>query len=319
MTDHMAMIRNTLARTALVPLEWLGRRPLATARRATGWLAGPMRMLMRRRGAIVRRNLALCFPALSEGERERLARAHFCQLAEALGEIAFAWNRPGALGDEVGEVVGLEHIEAARAGGCGVVLLTGHATCLELGARLLGERLRSREIGGRAIYRPLKNDALEAFQNRGRARYAEAMIARDDLRAMVRYLRAGGVLWYAPDQDLGPDRSRFAPFFGIESATATAIVDLPRLGRARVVPMYPLKNPATGRLTVWLEPALDDFPSGDPVADLTRYNAFLERRIREHPAQYWWLHRRFKTAPEGEPERYGSGQRRPPGPDRARR
>ncbi|MDT8450485.1 MAG: lysophospholipid acyltransferase family protein [Wenzhouxiangellaceae bacterium] len=298
------MIRNTLTRAALLPLKFFGRRPLATARRATGWLAGPMRLLMRRRRAIVDRNLALCFPDLKTRRRERIARAHFRQLAEALGEIAFAWNRPGALGDDIGEVVGLEHIEAARAGGRGVVLLTGHCTCLELGARLLGERLRSREIGARAIYRPLRNDVLEAFQNCGRARYAEAMIARNDLHAMVRYLRAGGVLWYAPDQDLGPDRSRFAPFFGIESATATAIVDLARLGRARVVPMYPLKDPAAGRVTVWLEPAFEDFPSGDPVADLTRYNAFLERRIREHPAQYWWLHRRFKTAPPGDPARY---------------
>ncbi|MFU8831211.1 MAG: lipid A biosynthesis acyltransferase, partial [Wenzhouxiangella sp.] len=81
-------------------------------------------------------------------------------------------------------------------------------------------------------------------------------------------------------------------------------LDLARMGRARVVPMYPVKDEASGRVTVHLEPAFDDFPGSDPVADLARFNAFLERHILEAPAQYWWLHRRFKTVPEGLPSRY---------------
>ena len=130
------------------------------------------------------------------------------------------------------------------------------------------------------------------------------MIPRDNVRAMVRHLRGGGVLWYAPDQDFGPARSAFAPFFGIQTATATGLLDLTRLGRALVVPMYPLKQP-DGRVIVHFESAWDDFPSGDDHADLARFNAFLERYIRLNPSQYWWLHRRFKTAPAGMPDRYG--------------
>jgi KDO2-lipid IV(A) lauroyltransferase len=107
------------------------------------------------------------------------------------------------------------------------------------------------------------------------------------------------VLWYAPDQDMGPQRSRFAPFFGVETATATGMLELARLGRARVVPMIPLKNPETGRVRVHVEAGFEPFPSGDDVADLSRYNAFLERHVRAAPAQYWWLHRRFKSAPDG--------------------
>lgn len=277
----------------------LGRCLLSTARRLTRPLARPMHLAMRRRVAVVRRNLELCFPELDAKQRARIEREHFRNLAESVGEISYAWNHSGRLGQDTGEVVGLEHLQAARSDGRGVIVLTGHVTCLELGARLFGEA-----AGGHGLYRPLRNPVLEVLQQRGRGRYADGMFERDDLRGMLRHLRAGGVLWYAPDQDLGAARSEFAPFFGIATATARAIVELTRLGRARVVPMYPLKDPRTGRITVHLEPALDDFPSADLGTDLARYNAFLERWIRAHPAQYWWLHRRFKTHPEGQPERY---------------
>lgn len=286
--------RAGLQRALLAPLGWIGRQPLRRAQGLTGWLAGPLRLLMRRRARIVRRNLALCFPEHDARERRRLEIRHFRQLAEAVGEIAVAWHHPGTLDASFGDVVGLEHVESARTGGRGVLLLTGHVTCLELGARLLGER-----IDASAIYRPLSNPVLEVAQTRGRARYARRMIPRKALRAMVRHLRAGGVLWYAPDQDLGPDRSRFAPFFAIPTATATGMLELARLGRAAVVPMLPVKDPGSGRVRVHIEPALDPFPSGDDAADLARFNAFLERHVRAAPAQYWWLHRRFKTAPDG--------------------
>ena len=156
-------------------------------------------------------------------------------------------------------------------------------------------------VGG--VYRPLRNGRLNAFQNEGRARYAGPMLARDDLRGMVRHLRSGGVLWYAPDQDFGPDRSRFAPFFGVPTATLKGLPDLARMGRARVVPMAVIKAPDSGRLTVHLEAAWPEDP-GRPERMLERYNAFLERHVRSAPAQYWWVHRRFKTAPEGAAPRY---------------
>lgn len=295
----MKSISHVLTWTGLLPVRLIGRLPLNLGRRLTGWLATPMRWTMRRRARIARKNLSLCFAELSAVERERLLRAHFRQLAESLAEIAVAWQRPGRLDQRHGEVIGLEHLEAARGDGRGVVLLTAHVTCLEFGARVFGE-----QVPAWGIYRPLRNRVINDFQNRGRARYAEHMLERDDLRAMVRHLRAGGVLWYAPDQDFGPERSLFAPFFGQHTATARAIVDLARMGRARVVPMFPVKDEVSGRVSVHLEPALDGFPGDDPVADLTRYNAFLERWIRRAPAQYWWLHRRFKTRPPGEPEIY---------------
>jgi Kdo2-lipid IVA lauroyltransferase/acyltransferase len=297
----MKFIVYPLTWLGLWPIRLIGLLPIGLGRRLTGWLALPMRLLMRRRAEIARTNLALCFPELDDHARGQLLRRHFRHLAESLAEIAVAWQRPSRLDQRFGEVVGLEHLERARSEGQGVVLLTGHVTCLELGARLFGE-----QVTARGIYRPLRNLVLNRFQNRGRERYAEDMLSRDDLRGMIRHLRSGGVLWYAPDQDFGPDRSLFAPFFGIQTATARAIVDLARMSRARVVPMIPLKDESSGRITVYLEPAFEGFPSGDPVADLGRFNDFLEQRIRQAPAQYWWLHRRFKTRPAGQSDPYSS-------------
>ena len=295
----MDLLRRLFTQLGLLPVRLLGRLPPGLARGIVRPLGPLMRLTMRRRRRIARRNLALCLPQLSSARRERLLRKHFVQLAESLAEIAIAWQRPGKLAEEFGEVSGLAHLATARADGHGVLLVTGHATCLEMGARLFGE-----QVPACGIYRPLRNQSLNAFQNQGRARYAEAMIPRHDLRSMVRHLRSGGVLWYAPDQDFGPERSLFAPFFGIPTATARGLLELARMGRARVVPMYPVKDEQSGRVTVYLEPGFENFPSGEPEADLARFNAFLERRIRQAPAQYWWLHRRFKTTPPGQSDRY---------------
>ena len=297
----MKAVSNLLLALALLPVRVLGRLPLGVSRALLRPVASVLERLMGRRGRVVDRNLALCFPELDDRERLALRKAHFRQLSDSLAETALAWCRPGRLDARFGELAGVEHLRAAQASGLGVLMLTAHATCMELGARLVGEQVQAR-----AIYRPLRQAVLEDFQNAGRGRYAEAMIPRDDVRAMVRYLRAGGVLWYAPDQDFGPQRSLFAPLFGLPTATPTGLIDLVRLGRARVVPMYPVKQ-ADGRVVVHFEAAWDDWPTGDPIADLARYNACVERWIRAHPAQYWWLHRRFKTTPPGTLDRYDVG------------
>jgi KDO2-lipid IV(A) lauroyltransferase len=160
------------------------------------------------------------------------------------------------------------------------------------------------------VYRPQRNEAVEAFQNQGRLRYAKGMFKRDELRAMVRHLRAGKLLWYAPDQDFGPQRSVFVPFFGIETATATGIANMARMGNAIVLPMWPMRDAGTGKVNVTIEAPFENFPSGDDVRDLAQYNDFLECHIRRDPAQYFWVHRRFKTAPAGEGDRYAGIKRR---------
>ena len=295
----MALLRDTLTHLALLPARLLGHLPLAWSRAIARPLSYFLPRLMRRRAGIVERNFELCFPDWSEADRRALLCEHFGQLAEAVAETAFCWCHRGRLDERYGAIHGLEHLDQARREGRGVLLVTGHSTCLELGARLFAER-----VAVRGVYRPLRNPVLNRFQNTGRGRYSPGMIERNNLRAMVRYLRAGEVVWYAPDQDFGPERSEFVPFFGLPTATTRGPLELARMGRASVVPMYPIKDQASGRVTVHIGPGFEQFPGEDAKADLTRYNRFLEDWIRTAPAQYWWLHRRFKSVPEGGAPRY---------------
>lgn len=294
-----------LTRIGLLPIRLLGRAPPGLARAVVRPLAPLFALAMPSRRRIAERNIELCFPEHDRRERRRIVRRHFRLLAEMLAEGAIAWSRPGTLDERFGTVEGLEHLERARAEGRGVLLLTGHATSLELGGRLLCERTATW-----GVYRPQRNRAIETFQNRGRLRYARGMFRRDELRAMVRHLRAGKVLWYAPDQDFGPQRSIFVPFFGLPTATATGIAGMAKMGNAVVVPMFPFRDPDSGRIRVVIEAPFENFPSGDDADDLARFNAFLERWIRADPAQYFWVHRRFKTAPAGEGDRYPGIRRR---------
>ncbi len=296
---RMSIIRKILTHLALIPARILGHLPLPMSRGLLRLAAPVIRRLMGRRKRIVDRNLQLCFPDWSHAQRLSLRNRHFQQLSEAVAETAFCWCHRARLDDRYGSVTGLEHLERARAEGRGVLLVTGHSTCLELGARLFAE-----QVAVHGVYRPLRNPVVNAFQNRGRGRYSPESIERSKLKTMIRYLRAGEVIWYAPDQDFGPERSAFVPFFGLETATTRGMLELARMGRASVIPMYPIKAPDSGRVTVHVLPAFDHFPSDDPVADLTRYNQFLETQIRKQPAQYWWLHRRFKSAPKGVASRY---------------
>ena len=120
----------------------------------------------------------------------------------------------------------------------------------------------------------------------------------------LRTLQNGGVIWYAPDQDFGAAQSEFAPFFGIPTATLLATHRFPKMTGCAVVPMFPHYDRKGKRYDVYISPALEDFPSDDPVADLTRVNRVMEEQARKAPDQYWWIHRRFKTRPEGEPDFY---------------
>jgi len=289
----------------LQPVRLLGRMPPRAARAVVRPLGALFALAMPSRRRITERNIELCFPEMSAEERRRVVKRHFRFLAEMLAEGAIAWCRPGKLDERFGTVEGIEHLERACASGQGVLLLTGHSTSLELGGRLLGERVPTW-----GVYRPQRNRAVEQFQNRGRLRYAQGMFRRNELRAMVRHLRAGKPLWYAPDQDFGPQRSIFVPFFGLATATATGIPNMARMGNALVLPMYPMREANSGRVRVIIEPPFENFPTGDDAHDLARFNAFLERHIRRDPAQYFWVHRRFKTAPPGEPDRYPGIRRR---------
>ncbi|NUS38721.1 MAG: lysophospholipid acyltransferase family protein, partial [Lysobacter sp.] len=260
------------------------------------WCALPFLGPRRR---IARTNLALCFPDLTPAARARLLRATLRDTVTGLLESLRAWFAPDPTLRGLCAIEGLEHLHAARAAGRGVLLLTGHSPHLELGGRFLADAMGA----PLAIVARRNNDAcLEAWLDGARRRAFADVIAKKDVRGLLRTLAAGGVVAYAADQDFSYQHA-FVPFFGVPAATLTAIPALAQRGNATVLP-YWFAREAGGRYRLRIEAPWDGWPTGDATRDAARYMAELERAVRRHPAQYLWVHRRFKTRPAGEPPLY---------------
>jgi KDO2-lipid IV(A) lauroyltransferase len=184
---------------ARLPLSWL----MALGR---GFGAAAYR-LARSRRHITEVNLALCFPELTPEQRQALAHAAFVHAGVSLAEMIMVWLNPRRPLEQRFSVDGLEHLNAARAGGRGVILLAGHFSCIDVASQPVSAR-----VPLDVIYRENKNPVWEWLQVHGRSHYFEGVIERDDTRTMLRRLKAGNVIWYAADQDYGPRHSVFAPF-----------------------------------------------------------------------------------------------------------
>jgi len=277
-------------------LARLPRRWLMAGGRGAGRVAA--RLLGERR-RIAARNLALCFPELDDAQRGELLERNLRDSGLMLAEFALAWmGSDSAIARVPVQISGLEHLNAARASGRGVLLVGAHFSHLELCARLVSQRIR---IAG--MYRRHDDAAFEWAIKRARLRYADAMFGKDEIRQTVRYLRGGGTLWYAPDQDMRGKDSVFAPFFGVPAATITATHHLARLSGACVIPFFHRRLDDDG-YAIRLDPPLEDFPGADVATDCARVNAIIECMVREAPSQYLWMHKRFKTRPPGQPPLY---------------
>jgi KDO2-lipid IV(A) lauroyltransferase len=250
---------------------------------------------------IASRNLELCFPELTEAQRTRLLKENFASTGIAFFEMAMSWWWSRQRLAKLARVEGLEHLQDAQAKGEGVILMAIHFTTLEIGAALLGQQ---HTIDG--MYREHRNPLFDFVQRRGRERHNLDSLAveREDVRGMLKLLRAGRAIWYAPDQDYGAKQSIFVPLFGIPAATVTATSKFARLGRARVVPFTQQRLADGSGYRLVIHPPLEDFPGESDEVDCLRINQWVERAITECPAQYLWAHRRFKSRPPGEPRLY---------------
>jgi Kdo2-lipid IVA lauroyltransferase/acyltransferase len=245
-------------------------------------------------------NVALCFPELDAKAQTRLVDAHLRDIGMMLMEFALGWMGSDRAIARVPVVYeGLEHLEAAHAQGRGVLLVGGHFSHLELCARLVSQRIR---IAG--MYRRMDNPVFEWTVLRARLGYARAMFDKDDIRGTVKYLRNGGTLWYAPDQDMRSKDNAFVPFFGVTAATIKATHHLARMSHSLVIPFFHRRLPDNQGYALRLGAPLENLPSDDADADTARVNLAIEQRVREAPEQYLWVHKRFKTRPEGEPQIY---------------
>lgn len=271
----------------------LARLPWPLQRRLGGVLGALLRTTLRGRRAVAARNLELCFPELDATAREDLLRHHFAAIGIGVFEFARAWWGSVAPLRRGLVVEGLEHMEAARAGGRGVIVVSGHFSTLEVCGRLMCDYV---PLAG--MYRPHAQPAMEWAVKRGRARYAAAMFPKQDVRGAVRHLKRGGLLWYAPDQDPSRGDSVFVPFFGQPAHSLTSTHQLARMSGAAVV-FYQHARRDDGGYTLRLFPASEGFPSRDATADTAEVMAAIEHMARAAPEQYLWIHRRFKRRPDG--------------------
>ncbi|UXV18099.1 lipid A biosynthesis lauroyl acyltransferase [Pseudomonas fluorescens] len=278
-------------------------RALLTIGRLLG--AGMYRVAGDRR-RIAARNLELCFPEKSAQERKQLLKANFASTGIAFFEMAMSWWWPTSRLARLAHVEGLEHLKQAHLDGKGVILMALHFTTLEIGAALLGQK---HTIDG--MYREHGNPLFDFIQRRGRERHNLDSLAveRDDVRGMLKLLRSGRAIWYAPDQDYGAKQSIFVPLFGIQAATVTATSKFARLGRALVMP-FTQERLADGRgYRLVIHPPMTDFPGETDEIDCLRINQWVEASVRECPEQYLWTHRRFKSRPPGEAKLYEKRRR----------
>lgn len=248
-----------------------------------------------------RRNLELCFPQMSNAERENLLKRNFQETGKAIFDTINAWWWNNDKVQKHMQIKGQEHVEQTLAAGQGVILFAVHCLPLEMGARIFGQFQP-----GVGVYRPHNNPVMEYLQVKGRLRSNKALVPKRDLRQMVRCLRNPDVIWYTADQDFGRSSAVFIPFFAVpDAATITGGTTLAKLGKAKVLPFFVERNADDTGYNIEIQAPLDNFPGENEVEDAKRGNIIVEQLISRNPAQYMWLHRRFKTRPnESTPSLY---------------
>ena len=244
-------------------------------------------------------NLRLCFPKKTEAERERIGRGVFQNLARSTLELGRVWYGP--VEDALANVTLLDkhHIDAWR-GKVPVIVLAPHFVGLDMG----GTRFSQEYPEVFSMYSEQKNKVFDRALRRARQRFNNAtLITRQQgLRPVLKALKAKQLFYYLPDMDFGAKDAVFVDFFGVKTATVTAMSRLAEISGAKIIPLV-TRQTADG-YEARFYPAWEDFPTGDAEADARRLNVFLEQRIVEMPDQYFWVHKRFKTRPPGEPSFY---------------
>ena len=255
--------------------------------------------LAHRRRHIVETNLRLCFPELNAAQHKALVRDNFKSSGISIMETALVWFFPPEKFRSMVDVEGLELLKEAEQRGQGVMLMGMHLSSLDFCGAVLAN-VAPFDV----MYRKNKNRLLEAVMTRGRERNFKSAIERNNVRQVIRRLRQGAVVWYGPDQDYGRQHSVFAPFFGVTSATITAPARILKMTGAPVILFSHYRNLETGRYRIVLSSVTASYPTGEEEADARTINQLVENAVSVAPEQYWWLHRRFKTRPDGEAKLY---------------
>lgn len=287
-----------MSRWMLKLLVLLGALPLPLLR-GLGWVLGAMLyVLVPSRRHVVQTNLALCFPAWSSAERRRQCVLTFVHFAQSWLDRGWLWHAPPSL---VQARLQLNGALDSLAGATPTVLFAPHFMGLDAAWTALTQQVPRRFS---TIYSPQLNPAVDAWVLAGRQRFGQPeMVARlDGAKPIVAAVRRGEPLYLLPDMNFDPSESLFVPFYGVSAATVPSLSRFAKLGRAQVVPVVTRMTPQGYAIDVL--PAWDNFPTADLEADTERMNRELQSYIDTMPAQYYWVHKRFKDRPNGEAPPY---------------
>ena len=273
-----------------LPMSWL--RALGAGLGTLLWVVIPSRR------RVVSTNLRVCFPNMGEAEREHLTRQTFVNFAQAWLDRSWLWHRSTAC---IQARVHLSGEIAALSEATPTVLFAPHFMGLDVGWTALTLNL---PLSFTTIFTPQSNAVIDAWVAKGRERFGRVRLFRreDGVKPIVSALRQHELLYLLPDMNFGPSESIFVPFYGEVAATVPSLSRFAKLGRARVIPVI-TRMTETGYEVV-VHPAWQDFPTDDAEADTALMNQRLEAFINTMPAQYFWVHKRFKTRPPGAPELY---------------
>jgi Kdo2-lipid IVA lauroyltransferase/acyltransferase len=277
-------------------IHFLPFRVIVAIGNGFGTLVFPFAAERRRVGRI---NLKLCFPDMSEAAREKLLREHFRMFSRGLIERCILWWSSGKHISSLIRVEGVEHFEAVK--DKPAILLTPHFVGMDAGGQWIAQHTDTV-----CLYANQKNRYLTELLLKKRARFRNQHLysRQQGLRPILKGMRAGMPFIYPPDQDQGIKDGAFIPFFGVPAATMTSVPRIAQMTGAKIVPSITRLLPGAEGYVLTFYPAWENFPSGDDIADTRRMNKFIEDRAREMPEQYFWLHKRFKTRPEGEKRFY---------------
>lgn len=287
-----------LTRSGILFMRLLAMLPLVVVRAMGKLLGWVLYVLVASRRRVVTVNLSLCFPELSPDEIRNLTRQTFVYFAQAWLDRSWVWHAPRSWILRRVAFTGATH---ELAGTEPTVVFVPHFVGMDAAWGAVALRIPRPST---TIYTDQSNKLIDRWILRGRRRWGNMRLFGriEGVKPIVAAIRAGQPLYLLPDMDFGPQESIFVPFFGISTATVPSLPRFARLGRAKVVSAV-VSMTATG-YELKILPAWENFPTHDVVADTALMNKKLEGYIRAQPAQYFWVHKRFKTRPAGAAEFY---------------
>ena len=252
-------------------------------------------------------NLKMAFPEMDAGERQRLLRASMVNLGRHLSEFSrLSALTPEALRKAI-DCEGLENLESARTGGRGVILITAHLGAWEM----ISFAIAALGYPFDFLVRRIENSAIERAIEESRTRFGNRTIdKRGAARSMLTTLRTGGVLGLAVDINVVRDKGIFVDFFGVPASTTFMAAKLALRTGSPIVPVFAPWDDLRCRFVISFDAPLTIVPSGDEKEDIRQltssFTKIIEERVRRHPDQWLWIHKRWRTRAVGEKNFYAA-------------